>query len=303
MTFQDIIMRLQAYWARQGCIILPPYDLEKGAATFHPATCLRCLGTEPWRAGWVEPCRRCKDGRYGENPFRLQHYYQFQVVLKPAPANAQELYLQSLRDLGVNLEEHDLRFVHDDWEAPTQGASGLGWEVWLDGMEVSQFTYFQMMASLECDPVTVEYTYGVERIAMFIQKKDSIFDLVWVETPEGPVTYGDVYHRNEVEFSKYNFEVANVDQLFQRFKFYSEECESCLKSEVVLPAYDHVIKCSHVFNLLDARGAISAAERAGYIARVRGLARKCGQAYVKMREAVAAAKAPAGAKSAEVGHA
>ena len=284
LTFQDIIMRLQAYWARQGCIVLPPYDLEKGAATFHPATCLRCLGPDPWKAAWVEPCRRCKDGRYGENPFRLQHYYQFQVVLKPAPANAQELYLESLRDLGVSLEEHDLRFVHDDWEAPTQGASGLGWEVWLDGMEVSQFTYFQMMASLECEPVTAEYTYGLERIAMFIQKKDSIFDLVWVETPEGPVTYRDVYHENEVEFSKYNFEVANVEQLFTRFKFYSEECESCLRSEIVLPAYDHVIKCSHVFNLLDARGAISAAERAGYIGRVRGLARKCGQAYVKMRE-------------------
>jgi glycyl-tRNA synthetase alpha chain len=289
LTFQDIIMRLQAYWARQGCIVLPPYDLEKGAATFHPATCLRCLGPDPWKAAWVEPCRRCKDGRYGENPFRLQHYYQFQVVLKPAPTNAQELYLESLRELGIDLEAHDLRFVHDDWEAPTQGASGLGWEVWLDGMEVSQFTYFQMMASLECDPVTVEYTYGVERIAMFIQKKDSIFDLIWVNSPEGPITYGDVYHENEVEFSKYNFEVANVEQLFQRFKFYSEECESCLKNEIVLPAYDHVIKCSHVFNLLDARGAISAAERAGYITKVRVLARKCGQAYVKMRESVRAA--------------
>jgi glycyl-tRNA synthetase alpha chain len=287
LTFQDIIMRLQAYWAKRGCIILPPYDLEKGAATFHPATCLRAVGPEPWKAAWVEPCRRCKDGRYGENPFRLQHYYQFQVVLKPAPADAQELYVQSLRELGVDVDAHDLRFVHDDWEAPTQGASGLGWEVWLDGMEVSQFTYFQQMASLECDPVSVEYTYGLERIAMFIQKKDSIFDLTWVEG----VTYADVYHRNEVEFSKYNFEVAHIPDLFKRFQMYMDECLRCLDAAIVLPAYDHVVKCSHVFNLLDARGAISAAERAGYIAKVRGLARKCGLAYVKMREEVRAAAA------------
>jgi glycyl-tRNA synthetase alpha chain len=293
LSFQDIIMRLQAYWAKQGCVILPPYDLEKGAATFHPATCLRCLGKEPWKAAWIEPCRRCKDGRYGENPFRLQHYYQFQVVLKPAPANAQQLYIDSLRDLGVDVVAHDLRFVHDDWEAPTQGASGLGWEVWLDGMEVSQYTYFQQMASLECDPVTVEYTYGLERIAMFIQKKDSIFDLVWVEGKDGErgYTYGDVYHRNEVEFSKYNFEVANVAQLLERFKMYEAECKACLEAGIVLPAYDHVIKCSHVFNLLDARGAIAATERAGYIQRVRTLARRCGQAYVKMREEVAAGEA------------
>jgi len=295
LSFQDIIMRLQAYWARQGCVILPPYDLEKGAATFHPATCLRCLGKEPWKAAWIEPCRRCKDGRYGENPFRLQHYYQFQVVLKPAPANAQQLYIDSLKELGVDVVAHDLRFVHDDWEAPTQGASGLGWEVWLDGMEVSQYTYFQQMASLECDPVTVEYTYGLERIAMFIQKKDSIFDLVWVQGQNGErdTTYRDVYHENEVEFSKYNFEVANVPQLFERFKMYEAECKSCLDNEIVLPAYDHVIKCSHVFNLLDARGAISAAERAGYIQRVRTLARRCGQAYVKMREAKAEKKTAA----------
>ncbi len=282
-------MRLQAYWAKQGCIVLPPYDLEKGAATFHPATCLRCLGPEPWKAAWVEPCRRCKDGRYGENPFRLQHYYQFQVVLKPAPADAQELYVRSLEELGIDLGAHDLRFVHDDWEAPTQGASGLGWEVWLDGMEVSQFTYFQMMASLECDPVSVEYTYGLERIAMFIQKKDSIFDLIWVEG----ITYRDVYHQNEVEFSKYNFEVADVEALFKRFDMYAQECVRCLDAGIVLPAYDYVIKCSHVFNLLDARGAISPAARAGFIAKVRGLARRCGQAYVTMREGLAAARVEA----------
>jgi glycyl-tRNA synthetase alpha chain len=284
LTFQEIILRLQAYWARQGCLVLPPYDLEKGAATFHPATCLRCLGPEPWRAAWLEPCRRPKDGRYGENPFRFQHYYQFQVVLKPAPANPQELYEESLRELGVDLAAHDLRYVHDDWEAPTQGASGLGWEVWLDGMEVTQFTYFQNMASLECDPVTVEYTYGMERIAMFIQKKDSAFDLVWIDGPEtGQVTYGDIYRQSEVEFSKYNFEVADVDSLFQRFGMYQQECQRCLDAGIVLPAYDHVVKSSHVFNLLDARGAISAAERAGFIAKVRGLARKCGQAFVRSR--------------------
>jgi glycyl-tRNA synthetase alpha chain len=280
LTFQEIIMRLQAYWAREGCLVLPPYDVEKGAATFHPATCLRCLGPEPWRAAWLEPCRRPKDGRYGENPFRFQHYYQFQVVLKPAPANPQELYERSLRELGIDLVRHDLRYVHDDWEAPTQGASGLGWEVWLDGMEVTQFTYFQNMASLECDPVTVEYTYGVERIAMFIQKKDSAFDLVWVDG----ITWGEIYKQNEVEFSKYNFEVADTESLFRRFHMYQEECLRCLDAGIVLPAYDYVIKSSHAFNLLDARGAISAAERAGTIAKVRNLARRCGQAYVKSRE-------------------
>ena len=285
LTFQDTIMRLQAYWARQGCLVMPPYDLEKGAATFHPATCLRCLGPEPWRAAWLEPCRRPKDGRYGENPFRFQHYYQFQVVLKPAPANAQQLYEESLRELGVDIEKHDLRYVHDDWEAPTQGASGLGWEVWLDGMEVTQFTYFQNMASLECDPVTVEYTYGVERIAMFIQKKESAFDLVWLDDPGlGTITWGQIYKQNEVEFSKYNFEVADVESLFKRFGMYQEECLRCLDAGIVLPAYDYVIKSSHAFNLLDARGAISAAERAGFIGKVRNLARRCGQAYVKSRE-------------------
>lgn len=285
LTFQETIMRLQAFWARQGCIVLPPYDLEKGAATFHPATCLRCLGPEPWRAAWLEPCRRPKDGRYGENPFRFQHYYQFQVVLKPAPANPQQIYEESLRDLGIDIAKHDLRYVHDDWEAPTQGASGLGWEVWLDGMEVTQFTYFQNMASLECEPVTVEYTYGMERIAMFIQKKDSAFDLVWLDDPKtGTITWGEIYKQNEVEFSKYNFEVADIDSLFKRFGMYQEECLRCLDAGIVLPAYDYVVKSSHVFNLLDARGAISAAERGGFIAKVRNLARRCGQAYVKSRE-------------------
>ncbi len=287
MTFGDLMLRLQQFWARKGCLVLPPYDIEKGAATFHPATCLRCLGPEPWRAAWLEPCRRPKDGRYGENPFRFQHYYQFQVALKPAPQNPQELYEESLRDLGIDLAAHDLRYVHDDWEAPTQGASGLGWEVWLDGMEVAQFTYFQSMASLECDPVTVEYTYGVERTAMFIQKKESAFDLVWLEgdaTGMPTVTYGDIYKQNEVEISKYNFEVADVESLFRRFGMYQEECLRCLDAGIVLPAYDYVIKSSHVFNLLDARGAISAAERAGFIAKVRNLARRCGLADVKSRE-------------------
>jgi glycyl-tRNA synthetase alpha chain len=284
LTFQDIVLKLQHYWADKGCVLLPPYDLEKGAGTFHPATCLKALGPEPWRAAWIEPCRRCKDGRYGENPFRLQHYYQYQVVLKPAPEDAQELYLESLRHLGVDLLGHDLRFVHDDWEAPTQGASGLGWEVWLDGMEVTQYTYFQNMASLECDPVTVEYTYGLERIAMFIQEKDSVFDLIWVGEGDNAITYGDIHHRNEVEFSTYNFEIADVPSLRSRFDMYLQECNRCLERGMSLPAYDHVIKCSHVFNLLDARGAISASERAGFIQKVRDLARKCGRAYLTTRE-------------------
>ena len=286
MTFQDIVLKLQHFWAKQGCVLLPSYDLEKGAATFHPATCLRCLGPEPWRAAWLEPCRRCKDGRYGENPFRLQHYYQYQVVLKPAPENAQQLYLDSLKELGVDIQRHDLRFVHDDWEAPTQGASGLGWEVWLDGMEVTQFTYFQQMASLPCDPVTVEYTYGVERIAMFIQKKDSVFDLIWVEQGDDVITYGDLHHRSEVEFSTYNFEVADVGELRERFAMYQRESERCLAAGIVLPAYDYVIKCSHAFNLLDARGAISSTQRAGLIGSIRKLARACGQAYVDSRESM-----------------
>ena len=280
LNFQDIILRLSAYWARQGCAVLTPYDVEKGAATFHPATCLYCLGPEPWRAAWVEPCRRPKDGRYGENPFRLQHYYQYQVVLKPAPAEAQRLYVSSLEELGIDLAKHDLRFVHDDWEAPTQGASGLGWEVWLDGMEVTQFTYFQQMASIECDPVTVEYTYGLERIAMLIQAKDSVFDLVWV----GDMRYGDVARQQEYEFSKYNFEVADIPSLIKRFNLYAEECARCLEAGLVLPAYDCVIKSSHAFNLLDARGAFSPTERPGYLARVRALARRAGQAFLASRE-------------------
>lgn len=284
LTFQEIILRLQRFWAEQGCVVLPPYDIEKGAGTFHPATCLRCLGPEPWRAAWIEPCRRCKDGRYGENPFRLQHYYQFQVVLKPAPEDAQALYVKSLEQLGIDVEAHDLRFVHDDWEAPTQGASGLGWEVWLDGMEVTQFTYFQSMASIECDPVTVEYTYGLERVAMTLQQKTSAFDVIWVGEGPDAVTYGDIHHRSEVEFSKYNFEVADVPSLRTRFELYAEECKRCLEAGIVLPAYDHVIKCSHVFNLLDARGAIAASERAGLIAKVRDMARRCGRAYLRSRE-------------------
>jgi len=280
MNFQDIILSLERYWAGHGCVIWQPYDIETGAGTFNPATMLRSLGPEPWKTAYVEPCRRPGDGRYGDNPNRLQHYYQYQVVLKPSPLNSQEIYLDSLRHLGVDLEAHDVRFVEDDWESPTLGASGLGWEVWLDGMEVTQFTYFQQVGSFEVNPVCLELTYGLERIAMFIQKKDSLYDLSWTDD----VTYGDIHHQDEVQWSRYNFEDADVTMMAQLFDMYEKECRRLVKEGLVIPAYDYVLKCSHAFNMLEARGAISVAERTGYIGRVRGLARRCAEAWLQLRE-------------------
>ena len=280
LTFQQLILKLNAFWDRQGCALLQPYDMEVGAGTFHTATFLRAVGPEPWNAAYVQPSRRPKDGRYGDNPNRLQHYYQYQVVLKPSPLNIQELYLDSLKDLGINPLEHDIRFVEDDWESPTLGAWGLGWEVWLDGMEVTQFTYFQEVGGLACKPVLGEITYGLERLAMYLQGKDSIFDLVW--TPG--VTYRDVYHQNEVEQSKYNFELSNVDLLFTHFNNFESEAKRLIAAQCVLPGYEMVMKASHTFNLLDARGAISVTERAAYIGRVRALARAVAQAYFESRE-------------------
>ena len=280
LTFQQLILQLNAFWDRQGCVLLQPYDMEVGAGTFHTATFLRAIGPEPWSAAYVQPSRRPKDGRYGENPNRLQHYYQYQVVLKPSPINIQDLYLDSLKSLGINPQEHDIRFVEDDWESPTLGAWGLGWEVWLDGMEVTQFTYFQEVGSLACKPVLGEITYGLERLAMYLQGKESIFDLVW--TPG--VTYGDVYHQNEVEQSRYNFELSNVELLLDSFKNYELEAKRLIEAQCVLPAYEMVLKSSHTFNLLDARGAISVTERAAYIGRVRSLARAVAQAYYEARE-------------------
>ena len=281
-TFQDIILTLQRYWAQQGCVLLQPYDMEMGAGTFHTATFLRALGPEPWQAAYVQPSRRPKDGRYGENPNRLQHYYQFQVVLKPSPANIQELYLDSLRALGIDTGVHDIRFVEDDWESPTLGAWGLGWEVWLNGMEVTQFTYFQEVGSLVCKPVLGEITYGLERLAMYLQGVENVFDLTW--TPG--VTYGDVYHQNEVEQSKYNFEHSNVSWLLEQFNRYEQEAKRLIEIGLPLPGFEQVMKCSHTFNLLDARGAISVTERAAYIGRVRALARLVAQAYYNSREAL-----------------
>ncbi|MBI5234194.1 MAG: glycine--tRNA ligase subunit alpha [Deltaproteobacteria bacterium] len=280
MYFQEVILRLQDFWAKKGCLLLQPYDMEKGAGTFHPATFLRVLGPEPWKAAYVEPSRRPTDGRYGENPNRLQHYYQFQVILKPSPEDIQEIYLESLKTLGINPLEHDIRFVEDDWESPTLGAWGLGWEVWLDGMEITQFTYFQQAGGIDLKPVSGEITYGLERIAMYLQEVDSVFDLVWTKG----IKYGDVYRRAEVEYSRYNFDEADVGMLTALFDMYEKECQRLLEKGLVLPAYDFCLKCSHTFNLLDARGAISVAERTGYIARVRQLARGSAQGYLKMRE-------------------
>jgi len=280
MYFQDVILKLQEYWAKKGCVIYQPYDIEVGAGTFNPATFLRCLGPEPWNSAYVEPSRRPTDGRYGDNPNRLQHYYQFQVLLKPSPEDIQDLYLDSLVYLGIDPLEHDIRFVEDDWESPTLGAWGLGWEVWLDGMEITQFTYFQQAGGLDLKPVSGEITYGIERIAMYLQKVDSVFDLAWNEN----LTYGDVYHRNEVEFSKYNFEEADTDMLFELFEMYEKECSKLVEKGIVLPAYDYCLKCSHTFNLLDARNAISVTERTGYIGRVRHLAKLCAEGYVESRE-------------------
>ena len=281
-SFQEVILRLQDFWDRQGCVLLQPYDIEVGAGTFHTATFLRAIGPEPWKAAYVQPSRRPKDGRYGENPNRLQHYYQYQVVLKPSPANIQELYLDSLRALGIDTREHDIRFVEDDWESPTLGAWGLGWEVWLNGMEVTQFTYFQEVGSLPCRPVLGEITYGLERLAMYLQGVENVFDLVWAPG----VTYGDVYHQNEVEQSKYNFEHSDIDWLSAQFSKYESEAKRLMGLGLPLPGFEMVMKCSHTFNLLDARGAISVTERAAYIGRVRALAREVAQAYYDSRQAL-----------------
>jgi len=279
-TFQQIILQLEQFWDRQGCALLQPYDMEVGAGTFHTATFLRAIGPEPWNAAYVQPSRRPKDGRYGDNPNRLQHYYQYQVALKPSPADIQDLYLASLVALGIDPKIHDIRFVEDDWESPTLGAWGLGWEVWLDGMEVTQFTYFQEVGGLTCKPVLGEITYGLERLAMYLQGKESVYDLVW--TPG--VSYGDVYHQNEVEQSRYNFELSNSEMLFRHFGEFEAEAARLIEAQCVLPAYEMVMKCSHAFNLLDARGAISVTERAAYIGRVRALARAVAQAYYASRE-------------------
>jgi glycyl-tRNA synthetase alpha chain len=286
MSFQDLILELQRYWAEQGCVILQPLDMEVGAGTFHPATFLRAIGPEPWSAAYVQPSRRPTDGRYGENPNRGQHYYQFQVVLKPSPLEIQELYLGSLSRLGFDPLEHDIRFVEDNWESPTLGAWGLGWEVWLNGMEVTQFTYFQQVGGLDCEPVMGEITYGLERLAMYIQGVESIFDLVWTRGPNGTVTYGDVFKQNEVEMSAYNFEYADTASLFEWFATCERESQRLIEAGLPLPAYEMVLKASHSFNLLDARRAISVTERQGYILRVRALARAVAEAYYGRREAL-----------------
>jgi glycyl-tRNA synthetase alpha chain len=283
-TFQEIIFTLQNYWAQQGCIILQPLDSEVGAGTFHPATFLRSIGPEPWSCAYVQPCRRPTDGRYGDNPNRAQHYYQFQVILKPSPDAIQELYLGSLRALGIDPLCDDIRFVEDNWESPTLGAWGLGWEVWQNGMEITQFTYFQQVGGLECRPVTGEITYGLERIAMYLQGVDSMYDLIWAHTPQGPVTYGDVFHQNEVEMSAYNFEHAPVDVLLEQFSQYEKEFHQLIELNLALPAYDRVLKASHAFNLLDARHAISVTERQSYLLRVRKLAFAVAKAYYQARE-------------------
>jgi glycyl-tRNA synthetase alpha chain len=285
-TFQGLILALQQFWAERGCVIMQPYDMEMGAGTFHTATYIRAIGPEPWAAAYVQPSRRPTDGRYGENPNRLQHYYQFQVVIKPSPLDIQDLYLDSLKMLGLDPLEHDIRFVEDNWESPTLGAWGLGWEVWLNGMEVTQFTYFQQVGGLDCRPVTGEITYGLERIAMYLQGVESVFDLVWADGPLGRITYGDVYHQNEVEQSAYNFEHADVDFLFLQFDHCEAESQKLIAAALPLPAYEQVLKASHTFNLLDARHAISVTERQRYILRVRNLARAVAESYYASREAL-----------------
>ncbi len=280
MNFQNIIFELGTYWAEQGCIVQQPYDMEVGAGTFHPATLLRALGPEPWKAAYPQPSRRPTDGRYGENPNRLQHYYQYQVVMKPSPINIQELYLKSLERFGLNLLEHDIRFIEDDWESPTLGASGLGWEVCLDGMEISQFTYFQQAGSIDLYPTTVELTYGLERIAMYLQGVESVYDIAWNDE----ITYGDLFHQAEIEFSTFNFEEADVKKLLMFFDSYEEEALKLVDKNLLLPAYDYCLKCSHTFNLLDARKAISVNERTRYIGRIRNIARKVAECYVAQRE-------------------
>ena len=284
MTFQELIFNLQTCWSKRGCVIQQPYDMEVGAGTFHPATFLRSIGPEPWKAAYVQPSRRPTDGRYGDNPNRLQHYYQFQVILKPSPLEIQELYLASLKELGIDPLEHDIRFVEDNWESPTLGAWGLGWEVWLNGMEITQFTYFQQVGGIDCKPVTGEITYGLERIAMYLQNVNSVYDLVWTKSDSGIVTYGDIYHQNEVEMSTYNFEKADTDILFTHFDDYEKESQSLIEDDLPLPAYEMVLKASHAFNILDARHAISVTERQRFILRVRSLARAVAQAYYDKRE-------------------
>ena len=280
MTFQEIILKLQKYWADEGCVIMQPYDIEIGAGTFNPATFLKVLGGKAWKCAYVEPSRRPTDGRYGENPNRLQHYYQFQVIIKPSPENSKPLYLNSLRSLGVDLVKHDVRFVEDDWESPTLGATGLGWEVWLDGMEITQFTYFQQIGGIELDVISLELTYGLERIAMFIQEKESVYDLEWVDG----CTYGEVHKLDEVQFSRYNFEVADISMLLEQFDMYEKECKKLLEDGIVIPAYDYVLKCSHTFNMLDARKSIGVAQRTRYIGRVRSLAKGCAEGYLRLIE-------------------
>ena len=277
LSFQDIIMNLQKFWGKYGCVILQPYDMEVGAGTFHPATTLRSLGPKPWKAAYVQPSRRPTDGRYGENPNRLQHYYQYQVIIKPSPKNIKQLYLKSLATIGINVKNHDIRFVEDDWESPTLGAAGLGWEVWCDGMEITQFTYFQQMTGIECKPVPVEITYGLERLCMFVQGKNNVFDLDW--NNDG-VKYKEVFFQAEKEFSAYNFEFANTDTLLKTFENAEDECKSLLEKKLSLPAYDQCLKASHIFNLLDARGVIGVAERTGYITRIRELAKGCGALWL-----------------------
>ena len=280
MNFQDVIMSLEKFWAQKGCVVAQPYDIEVGAGTFHPATLLRALGPEPWNVAYVQPSRRPTDGRYGENPNRLQHYYQYQVILKPSPYDVQQQYLNSLKVLGIDPLEHDIRFVEDDWESPTLGASGLGWEVWLDGMEITQFTYFQLCGSVELSPISVELTYGLERISMYLQGVDNVYDLKWNDE----VTYGHVHHQQEVEQSTYNFEKADVSMLLEFFDKYEAESARMIKEKLVLPSYEYCLKCSHTFNLLDARGAISVMERTGYIGRIRNLARACAEGYLEQRK-------------------
>ena len=280
MNFQNIILKLQEFWANKGCVIMQPYDIEKGAGTFHPATFLRCLGKTKWSTAYVEPCRRPTDGRYGENPNRLQHYYQFQVIIKPSIDKIQDYYLESLEYLGINTKKHDIRFVEDDWESPTLGAWGLGWEVWLDGMEITQFTYFKQAGGFDLDPITVEITYGTERIAMYLQNVSSVFDLKWSDS----VTYKEIHHRTEYEFSKYNFEIANIDMLKETFNLSKKECINLINEKLPLPAYDYCLKCSHLFNLLDARGSISVTERARYILEIRELAKESAILYMKQYE-------------------
>jgi glycyl-tRNA synthetase alpha chain len=293
LTFQQIILKLQSYWAEQGCALLQPYDMEVGAGTSHTATFLRALGPEPWKAAYVQPSRRPKDGRYGENPNRLQHYYQYQVVLKPAPSNILELYLGSLTALGFDLKKNDIRFVEDDWENPTLGAWGLGWEVWLNGMEVTQFTYFQQVGGIDCKPITGEITYGLERLAMYLQGVDNVYNLTWTNDGKGKqLSYGDVYKQNEVEQSTYNFEHSDADFLFTAFTAHEKQAKHLIATQLALPAYEQVLKCAHSFNLLDARGAISVTERAAYIGRIRNLARSVAQSYYESRERLGFPMAP-----------